>query len=227
MANQGFNNLLADRVGGIKRRHGLLEDHGKTIAAKVAHRGIGQIQQVRALKTNTPRDVGGRFRQKPHDGKSSHAFAATGFSDESERYATREFEVHGFDGMHRLAAIPVKDHAQVHDPDQIGHRRSPAASSRAISRSITVRSVTPTGSRRLGRKRRKIVQRSRLTPSSRSSSASGSGWSSTRRSRSDQSSSPEISKAADCLPRLSPPAASPARIAAISRRANGIDSPAT
>src|SRR5262249_16965887 len=130
------------------------------------------------------------FRQKPHDGKSSHAFSATGFPDESERYATREFEVHGLDGMHRLAAIPVKDHAQIRNLDQIGHRRSPVASSRAISCSITVPSVTPPGLRRLGRKRRKIVQGSRLTPSSRSSSASGSGWSSTRRSRSDHSSSP-------------------------------------
>ena len=50
---------------------------------------------------------------------------------------------------------------------------------------------------------------------------SGSAWSSTRRSSSDHSSSPWISSAADCLPRLSPPAASPACIAAISRRAKG------
>ena len=86
---------------------------------------------------------------------------------------------------------------------------------------MIARSVIPAGFLRVGRNWRKCTQRSRLTCSSRSSSASGSVWSSTRRSRSDHSSSPWITSAADCLPRLSPPAASPAFIAAISRCAKG------
>jgi len=98
------------------------------------------------------------------------------------------------------------------------HDESSAAMALAISLSIRARSVTPTLSRRLGRNRRKCTKRSRLTFSRRSSSASGSAWSSTRRLRSGHSSSPQITSAADCLPRLSPPAASPARNAAMSRR---------
>jgi hypothetical protein len=38
-------------------------------------------------------------------------FAATRFSDESECYAAREFEIYGLDSMHCLAAISMKDDA--------------------------------------------------------------------------------------------------------------------
>ena len=44
-------------------------------------------------KPTCPGDVGRSFRQQPHDGQSGDAFAAAGFSDQSERHAAREFEV--------------------------------------------------------------------------------------------------------------------------------------
>ena len=63
--------------------------------------------------------------------------------------------------------------------DQLG-----GGPSRWMTASITVRSNTPQGLSAPGRKRRNTAKRSRLTRCSRRSSASGSGWSSARISRS-------------------------------------------
>ncbi len=90
----------------------------------------------------------------------------------------------------------------------------------AIACSITSRSNTPHGLSAPGRKRRKCTKRSRLTRCRRRSSASGSGWSSARMSRSGNGSRVQILSAADCFPRLSPPAASPASSAVSSRSAS-------
>ena len=84
---------------------------------------------------------------------------------------------------------PWKIDAQALDFDQRGLPSflDPQSPLRSLA-SMVARSVMPAGLLRLGRNWRKCTQRSRLTCSRRSSSASGSAWSSTRRSRSDHSS---------------------------------------
>src|SRR5262245_7790732 len=174
VADQRLADLLADRVRRIERGHRLLKDHGKPIAAQVAHRCVGEIEKIVAVKADAAGNFGGSFRQQAHDGERSDAFAAAGFADEPKRDASREIEANAFDRVGYPPTVAVKYNLQIFDVDEGRHCRFSPASSRAISLSIMDRSVTPTGSRRPGRKRRNDIHRSRLTRSSRSSSASGS-----------------------------------------------------
>src|SRR5262249_54274029 len=150
-----------------------------------------KTEQIAAVEAYRAGDFGGGARQQSHHRECSDALAAAGFADQAERGSARELEVEAVDGMSRLLA--PEHHLEGFDLEERvgrGHERPSAAMARAISSSMASRSVMPTGSRRLGSRRRKWVKRSRLTASSRSSSASGSPWSSTRRSRSGHSSSP-------------------------------------
>src|SRR5499433_1106106 len=221
VTDEGLCNLLADRIDRIERRHRFLEDHRQPIAAQVAHLAIGQAEQIGAVKANSARHLGRALGQQSHDRQRGDALAAPGFADKAQGLSAPHREIDAINRMRRPPAIVVKDDLEIFDFEEgtSGAQDEPsAASAFAISLSTASRSVTPTRSRRLGSKRMKCTKRSRLTFSRRSSSARGSVWSSTRRSRSGHSWSPQITSAADCFPRLSPPAASPARIAAISRR---------
>src|SRR5258708_15665180 len=160
-------------------------------------------------------------RRQARDGEGSYALAAAGLADQAEGCAPGEAEVDAGDRVRNAAVVAMEDDAKALDFDQRAYRHLSPAIAAAMPASMVVRSVMPAGFLRVGRYFRKCTQRSRLTCSRRSSSVSGSAWSSTRRSRSDHSSSPWIRSAADCLPRLSPPAASPDRIAAIRRCAKG------
>src|SRR5262249_1397808 len=223
VADEGLCNLLADRIGRIERRHRFLEDHRQPIAAHVGHLAIGQAEQIGAIKVNSARHLGRALGQQSHDRQRGDALAAPGFADKAQGLSAPHRQIDAINRMRRPPAIVVKDDLEIFDFEERtsgAHNEPSTARALAISLSTTSRSVTPTRSRRLGRIRMKCTKRSRLTLSRRSSSASGSRWSSTRRSRSGQSWSPQITSAADCFPRLSPPAASPALIAAISRRVN-------
>src|SRR5260370_31123004 len=223
VAAEGLRNLLADRIDRIERRHRFLEDHRQPIAAHVAHLAIRQAQQIVSIKANSARHLGRALGQQSHDRQRGDALAAPGFADKAQGLSAPPRQIDAINRMRRPPAIVVKDDLEIFDFEERtsgAHNEPSAARAFAISLSTASRSVIPIRSRRLGRIRMKCTKRSRLTFSRRSSSASGSRWSSTRRSRSGHSWSPQITSAADCFPRLSPPAASPALIAAISRRGN-------
>src|SRR4030095_15919569 len=57
VANQRFADLLADRVGRIERGHRLLKNHGESVAAKVAHRRVGGIKKIVAVKDHAARNL--------------------------------------------------------------------------------------------------------------------------------------------------------------------------
>src|SRR6516162_1244933 len=221
VADESLCNLLADRVDWIERRHRFLEDHRQPMAAHVAHLAIGEAEQIGAIKANSARHLGRALGQQSHDRQRGDALAAPGFANKAQGLSAPHRQIDAINRMRRPPAIVVKDDLEIFDFEErtSGAQDEPsAASAFAISPSTASRSVTPTRSRRFGRRRMKCTKRSRLTFSRRASSARGSVWSSTRRSRSGHSWSPQITSAADCFPRLSPPAASPAFIAAISRR---------
>ena len=52
MQLQRFGNLRANCQGRIKRRHGVLKDHGNFIPADSPHSGFVQLEQILALKQN-------------------------------------------------------------------------------------------------------------------------------------------------------------------------------
>src|SRR3954452_15088974 len=190
MAQNGLDDLLANGEARIERGHRLLENHRQPVAAQVAQGLVGHVKQVETVEMNRAGDLGGMFRQQAHDRERGHALAAAGFTYQPERGALGDAEVDGVDGMGGAAVVAMKGDAQALDFDQRSGSHFSPASAASMPASMVVRSVTPPGFLRVGKYLRKCTQRSRLTCSRRSSSPRGSAWSSTRRSRSDHSSSP-------------------------------------
>src|SRR5262249_43729873 len=114
--------------------------------------------------------------QEPHHGEHRHALAAAGFTDDAEGGAARNRQVDAIDGVSDTSGVAIEHHPEIFDFDERrrGHEALSAATALAISALTPARSVTPPGSRRLGRNLRKCIQCSRLPRWSRSSSASGS-----------------------------------------------------
>ena len=118
MAQDGFDDLLADGKTRIERRHRLLEDHRQPVAAQVAQGFVRHIEQIKAVEADRAGDFGGILRQQPHDRERGDALAAAGFADQAERRAIRHAEVDAVDGMGGAAVVAMEDDAQVLDFDQ-------------------------------------------------------------------------------------------------------------
>src|SRR5581483_6844915 len=219
MAKDRLDDLVANRKTRIERRHRLLKNHREPVAAQIPQGLVRRLQEIKTVEADRASDLRRLLRQQAHDRQRRHALAAAGLADEAERCAIGDAEIDAVDGMGDPTVVAVKADTQVPDLDERGH--ACLARAAAMLASMTLRSVLPAGFFRVGMDGRKWTQSSWLTRSSRSSSPSGSGWSSARMSSAGHSSSPWIRRAADCLPRLSPPAASPARMAASSRRGKG------
>src|SRR5215471_14738005 len=118
MAQDGLDDLVADREARIERGHRLLEDHGKPVAAQIAQGLVGCPQQIESVKMDRAGNLGGLFRQQPHDGERRHALAAAGFADEAQRRAMPDGEVYTIDRMRGPAVVAVEFDAQALDVDQ-------------------------------------------------------------------------------------------------------------
>ena len=175
MAHQHLGQLCAHGEGRIKRGHRLLEDHRQPIAAQIGQRPRGQAKEVAAFESDGTRHAGRRAGHQAHDRQGGHAFAATRFADDAQGLAGSHGEAHTVNRTRR-AARRVEGNPQVVDLEQHGQFAEAlliAASS--IAASMTDRSKTPPGLSRVAKNFAKCTKRSRLTSSSRSSSASGSG----------------------------------------------------
>src|SRR6266516_4695068 len=181
MTQDGFDDLLADRETRIERRHWLLKNHRQPVAAEIAQDLVGHIKQIEAVETNRAGDLGRMFRQQAHDRERRHALAAAGFTDEAERRAIGEAEVDAVDRVRGSAVVAMEGDPQALDFDKWIRDHLLPAMAALIPSSMVSRTVMTAGFLRVGRNRRKCTQRSRLTCSRRSSSPSGSLWSSTRR----------------------------------------------
>src|SRR5262249_3162366 len=176
VAHQRFGNLLADRVAWIERRHRLLENHRHLVAAQGAHVGVRKIKQVDAVEADRAGNFG-RLGQQTHNGKRCYALAGTGFADDAQRGAAQELKIDAVDRVRDAPAIAMEYDLELLDRQQrkVGFHDEPSAAiALAISDSMKSRSMTPAGFRLPGMKRAKCTKRSRLTRSSRSSSAKGS-----------------------------------------------------
>src|SRR5215831_427663 len=87
MDAQGFRNLVANGEDRIERRHWLLENHSDTIAAKVAHFGFAERQQIDAIEADrTTNGAGDAFGQQAQHRERGYALAATRFADNPEGF---------------------------------------------------------------------------------------------------------------------------------------------
>ena len=95
-----FANLFLDGVHGIQRGHGFLKNHGDVPAPQLAQLGLGEtgdfhLASVPLLETDgtalTQRKGKG---EEAHDGGTSDALAAAGFSHDAEVLLFADREVH-------------------------------------------------------------------------------------------------------------------------------------
>ena len=123
VAQNRFDDLIADGEARIERGHRLLKDHRQPIAAQVAFDLVGDVEQIEAIETDRSRHLGRLFRQESHDGKRRDALAAAGFADEAERRASCDGEIDGVDGVRGAPVIAAEGDAQIPDFDQrrVGH----------------------------------------------------------------------------------------------------------
>ena len=191
VAHQHLDDLIADGVARIERGHRLLEDHRDAVAAQVAQLAVRQVEQTDAVEASLRR----RLRPSPWAAGPSRRAKSRSCRSRIRRRARASSRARARGRRRRPRPCGGRDRRET---PRAGSR-SPAAARAslrlgercaAMRASSSARSMTPTGSRLLGRNFAKCTQRSRLTASSRSSSASGSVWSSTRMSRSGHSSSP-------------------------------------
>src|SRR5262249_7626034 len=147
------------------------------IAAQVAHLIGGKIEQINSIETYRTGHLGRSAGQEAHNRERGRTLAAAGFADKPERRSSCNGEIDAIDRVGRVPALAMKDHLEAFDLHQRpggAHDCPSAAMASAILASMAVRSMIPHRSRWLGSTRMKCVKRSRLTRSSRSSSASGS-----------------------------------------------------
>ena len=118
VAQEGFDDLVADGEARIERGHRLLEDHGEPVAPEVAQRLVGHVEQIEAVEADRAGNLCGTLRQQAHDGERGHALAAAGFADQAQRGAARDREIDLIDGMGGAAVVAMEDDAQALDLDQ-------------------------------------------------------------------------------------------------------------
>ena len=58
MAQDGFDDLLADGEARIERRHRLLKNHRQAVAPEVAQGLVGHVKQIGAFETDRAGDFG-------------------------------------------------------------------------------------------------------------------------------------------------------------------------
>jgi hypothetical protein len=81
MKGDGFADLVAHRVDGVQRRHGLLEDHGDLVAANVAHLLITLLQEILTVKEDfAAHDLARRVGDEAHNRECRDGLAATRFA---------------------------------------------------------------------------------------------------------------------------------------------------
>ncbi len=150
MAQDRLDDLVSDGEARIERGHRLLEDHRQPVAAQVAQGLVGHFQQIEAVEADRAGDLGGMFRQQPHDGERGYALAAAGFTDQTQRGAVGHAEIDAVDRVRGAAVVAVEHHAQALDFDQRSCRHALPSNAASMVASITARSVIPAGFLRVG-----------------------------------------------------------------------------
>jgi hypothetical protein len=105
---QRLGHLEADGQHRVEAGHRLLEDHRDVVAAHLAHRRLGQGQQVAVVQEDLALDPAVRLRDQPHDRQRGDRLAGTGLADDGHRLVRRHIEVDAVDGGSPLALDPER-----------------------------------------------------------------------------------------------------------------------
>ena len=110
---QTFANLLADRHDWIQRCHWLLKDHCDLLSPDLFHLRLRLFQQILSIEQDLSSLYRGRSRQKPHQRKAGHAFAAAGFAYDPQSLSFVQLHIQMVDQVVDLSVIVLKTHAVI------------------------------------------------------------------------------------------------------------------
>ena len=94
-----FDELVADGVGGVQRRHRLLEDHAHPVSPDVGHLSLREPEEILAVEREPPRASLRARGQEVHERERGQRLAATRFADDGEGAAPLDPEA---DLLHRV-----------------------------------------------------------------------------------------------------------------------------
>jgi hypothetical protein len=115
---QHLADLQPDRHDGVERGQRVLEHHREVAAAALAHRGVGQPEQLRTLEAHRAADPHAPSRQQSHDRERGHGLAAAGLADQPDGLPRFDGEAHCVDGRGRLLALVLEGDGEVLDLQQ-------------------------------------------------------------------------------------------------------------
>ena len=116
-----LDDLLADPVNGVERRHRVLEDHRDLARAHLSKLIVGQGQQIAPVVADAALDRNVATPRQPHHGQRRDALAAARLAYNSEDLAGPQIERHAVDRLD-LAALGRKRHAQIaHAQQRLAH----------------------------------------------------------------------------------------------------------
>ena len=116
-----LDDLLADPVHRVQRRHRVLEDHPDLGAPVLLHLLLGHCQKVGALVAHRPPEAGVDVARQPHDRHCGHALARARLADDAEHLAALELERHAVDGAHDTVFGDEVDVEVVDLQEALGH----------------------------------------------------------------------------------------------------------
>ena len=95
MQAQRLANLVADRMHGVERRHGLLEHHRDVAAAQCVQARNGHLQHILAVENHLAFEA--RSVEKAHQGQRGHCFSRARFAHQRQPLSLRERKRHALD----------------------------------------------------------------------------------------------------------------------------------
>jgi hypothetical protein len=105
MKPEHFGDLVSNGEDGVERGHGFLEDHGDLLTPDLLHLLLRKGEEICPFEEDlTPFVATERGRDQSHNGESGDAFAATGFSNDTQNLASLYLKInpcHGFEGTCR------------------------------------------------------------------------------------------------------------------------------
>ena len=118
MEAQYLLDLEPDGEHGIEARHGFLEHHAHTVAAKLTHGRGRQGQEIDALEQDSPaQHPRRRARQQAHDGHCRDALAAAGLAHQAQGFPGADGEARFLDHGAR-AGFQLEGDRQIVDGEE-------------------------------------------------------------------------------------------------------------
>ena len=100
MRDDRLDDLLADPVDGIQRRHRVLEDHRDLVPADIAQARLRHGQDVLTLVEDLALERRVLVARQPEERHGRHALPRAGLADDPEHLAALEREVDAVDRSH-------------------------------------------------------------------------------------------------------------------------------